>query len=382
MKSYDFIFAGGGLSGTMLLYLFLQTPLRNKKFLLIDKQLRRRYSRQWSYWMNQKTPFDHLVTKQWKAFSVYVGQINKEFPLNDYTISLLESEKYFSFVDSYCKGISNVKYLEDMVVNINDANDHAVVTTANDQYYAKYVFDSTVSYDSIRKTNGLTMTGLGVSLQTSDKVFDPSFMTFMDFRGSCENDLMFLYVMPITRSFAYIDVAHVTNAATSDLPRKHEEYIKSYIGKYLQNTNYTIHRKKFEEIGLMDNDVRRLAGKHVLQIGAKAGLIKATTSYGFVNIYNDSKMIVESFVKSGKPKFIKTKNQLHHTIDSAMLDLMHQCPEDVKNMYYQMFAKQNSGDKILAYLNEELSVLDSLKVITKVDPRPMAKIFQKRITNG
>lgn len=379
MKKYDFIFAGGGLSGTMLLYFLLLSPFKNHKFLLIDKNLHSHPYRQWSFWTNRETPFDNVVTKQWKKFSVHFENNSQELQIHNYHIALLESTKYYSFIEKEIKQFPNITCIEDDVLNIQNNEGLPKVRTAKETYTADFVFDSTFSRETESTSQKLFMQGLGATVTTKENAFDPGVITFMDFRGSPEKELLFFYLMPFTEKQAIIDVAHITSDVSHNVASEHERLVHTYLRDVLHIKHFSFDKKKFEKIPLIDLHINRLSGDRILRIGAAGGLIKKTTSYGFINILKDSEMIVKSLSKYGDLRKLYAPSKMTRDIDSAMLDLMQKNPVAVKKMYSELFGKPVKGDTILAYLNDELSPLESIKLITRVNPKPMAEIFQKRV---
>lgn len=376
MKDFDIIFAGGGLSGTMLLYSLLQSSYKDHRFLLIDKTLQHHPYSQWSFWTTHNTPLDSILTKSWRSFDVSIDSVNQDFSLQTYTLSLLESLHYYSFIKEELNRFPNVTYIEDTVLTLTSNGDRAVVQTEHEQYEASFVFDSTTS---AIPHNGISIQGLGALVTTKDNVFDADKVTFMDFRDIPENELCFFYVLPISQKQAYIDIAHVSSENASVLNSKHKKWLRSYLRNTLNIQTYTIEKEQFHSIPLWNNHLKRRVEKRVLKIGAAGGLIKSTTSYGFINILKDTEMIVESLTQHGDLRKIYTPSRITGLLDSAMLELMQKNPRAVRKMYAELFEESVKGDTILAYLNDELSYFETLKLLTRVNPKPMAEIFQQRV---
>lgn len=376
-KHYDFIFAGGGLSSTMLLYFFLQGSFSSKKFLLIDKNLPKRPYRQWSYWVKGDTPFDQIVTKKWSMFDVYFKNKHIDLPLQNYSLSLLESAKYYAFVNNIFKKSPNVECVKENVINIDSRNVKPLVYSDKHSYSADYVFDS-ISYKDLNATHNLYMQGVEASVVSQADAFNPNVLTFMDFRNAPANELVFFYVLPITKRHAFIDVAHTT----IDTKLDYEKLLNEYIRKNFQTGKFSLHQKSFEKIPLGNNIPQRRVGKRVFKIGAAGGLIKPTTSYGFSNILKDSRAIVNSFsFKTGVGEYY-VPSRISRVIDSVMLELMQRDSAAVRKMCSELIYGLKSGDSLLAYLSDELSLLESLKLITRVNPKPMAEIFKQRIKDS
>lgn len=383
MKKYDFIFAGGGLSATVLLYFFLQSPLKESKFLVIDTHLRHSSPRGWSFWLDRSSPFDDIVTKKWKKFAVSFPNKNYTFSLKNYEISYLESKNYYTFIDKVLSEHTNVHVIKDEVTSIKDSEDYAYVYTPKRIFQGKFVFDSATYQElSMRDTDYLVLQGLGGEVVTKESIFNPDSMVFMDFRESPTDELLFYYSMPITQNKAYIDVAHVIKRNKYIPKNTYTKLLDTYIKNTLGIRMYTFRNKQYAKIPLHVIQGNRTIKKHVLLIGTKGGKVNPISSYGFVNILNDSEKIVEGFVKNGKVGRLGVSSKLTQLIETAMTDLMKNNPTVVKQMYKEMFGgKYTTGDNMLAFLNNDLAVLESIKLISQVNPKPMADTFRNEIMN-
>jgi lycopene beta-cyclase len=58
---YDIIIAGCGAAGLSLAYHLLQSPLRDRSLLLIDRDTGVHNDRTWCFWSDRLTPFDDTI---------------------------------------------------------------------------------------------------------------------------------------------------------------------------------------------------------------------------------------------------------------------------------------------------------------------------------
>jgi lycopene beta-cyclase len=50
MPDYDFILSGGGLAGLSLAYHLINSPLRDRSILIVDKDAKQQNDRTWCFW--------------------------------------------------------------------------------------------------------------------------------------------------------------------------------------------------------------------------------------------------------------------------------------------------------------------------------------------
>lgn len=377
MKHYDYIIAGGGLSGTLLLYLFLKSPLKNNSFLIIDKNMTKHPRRQWSFW-TKSVPFDSIISKKWNLFDIRIEHFQKDYSLAAYTIYLLESHKYFKFISEMIHLNPQVTVLEDEIVSIENNQTGATVRTKNDTYTANYVFDSTsLSMNPSHINRTLWMQGGSFFVETKDTIFNPAKMTFMDVLSPFKNKVFFYYVLPLSLNQAFVETAQINARKEEQNYNQHEQLVIEYLERRFQLKKFAIQKVDFGSIPLIDGSFSRYDGAHIVRIGAKGGLIKSTTSYALTSILKDNQMIVNSFIKYRKPKQFYTRNVLIRFLDSAMLELMEKNPQAVQKMYDDLFRTNSKGDDMLAYLSEELSVLKMIQLMKNVDSKAITEIIKQ-----
>jgi lycopene beta-cyclase len=59
MKSYDIIIAGGGAAGLSLACHLVQSPLRDRRVLIVEQDAKDQNDRTWCFWTDGPTLFDN-----------------------------------------------------------------------------------------------------------------------------------------------------------------------------------------------------------------------------------------------------------------------------------------------------------------------------------
>jgi lycopene beta-cyclase len=67
---YDYIIAGAGAAGLSLAWQMLHSPLKDKKVLIIDNDLKPRDDKTWCFWHSDQPPFQKIIHKKWSRVEV------------------------------------------------------------------------------------------------------------------------------------------------------------------------------------------------------------------------------------------------------------------------------------------------------------------------
>ncbi len=102
VNEFDFILAGGGLSGLSLLYEILSTPsLSEKRILIIDSERRLTNDRTWSFWELPEYHIPNIPSKQWR-YGKLIDQAGSSINFNfePFTYRTIRSSDYYMKVYS------------------------------------------------------------------------------------------------------------------------------------------------------------------------------------------------------------------------------------------------------------------------------------------
>ena len=180
---YDYIIAGSGCAGLSLLYTLLQTPsLQHKSILVIDKEQKKSNDRTWCFW--EKTPglFESIVHAKWNTLEFLSTDFKKELDLETYTYKMILGLDFYNFVLKYSQKFENVTFLQETIIAIDTRVESAVLTTLENSYTARYVFNSTNLFNpKITEQNSLLQHFKGWVIKSEKSIFNPKVGRLMDF---------------------------------------------------------------------------------------------------------------------------------------------------------------------------------------------------------
>ena len=367
---YDYIIAGSGCAGLSLLYKILQTPsLQNKSILVIDKDQKKSNDRTWCFWEKNPGPFESIVYAKWNKLEFLSTDFKKELNLESYTYKMIQGIDFYNFIINYAKKFKNVSFVQESINSIDNIDKKAVLKTTKNTYTANYIFNSTNLFNpKINEQNSLLQHFKGWLIKTEKPVFNPEIGRLMDFRVSQENGATFVYVLPTSTTEALVEY---TLFSPRVLEREvYTSELKKYIKEELGIDNYTLIHQESGVIPMSLEKFEQNPKQNVINIGTSGGYTKASSGYTFQFIQKNIKEIINNLVE-GNNLIQQTsfKNKYYQWTDRTLIDVLLSNKLTGKDVFTKMFQKV-PAEKILAFLGNESSFIEDLKVFTSFPVKP------------
>jgi lycopene beta-cyclase len=379
---YDFIIAGGGLSGLSLACCMTSSALRDRSILIVDRDPKQRDDRTWGFWSNTPTPFDAAISHSWDHLQV-VGEDDAPhvIPLTGgYRYHVIRGLDFYRHIREKLAPFDNVTFLHGRVDSIEDGRDAACVTVEGTPHYARWVFNSLPQASpSDQAFQYLKMHFRGWEVLTATPSFDPDTVTFMDFRTPQEGEMRFFYVLPYAADRALVEF---TLFSETILRRSaYEEALRTYLAEVLKIDSYTILAEEAGAVSITDDPLLRTLGKRIMAIGARAGRIKPSTGYAFIRVQKDCREIVDSLLLHGHPFDVPDDPDLHDILDAVLLRVIARQGHQVQSAFGMMF-RRNPIESILRFLDESSTPGENLRVIASMPPGTFVKALYQLATSG
>ena len=367
---YDYIIAGSGCAGLSLLYKILQTPsLQNKSILVIDKDQKKSNDRTWCFWEKNPGPFESIVYAKWNKLEFLSTDFKKELNLESYTYKMIQGIDFYNFVINYAKKFKNVSFVQETINSIDNIDKKAVLKTTKNRYTANYIFNSTNLFNpKINEQNSLLQHFKGWVIKTEKPVFNPEIGRLMDFRVSQENGATFMYVLPTSTTEALVEY-------TLFSPRVLDKEVytlelKKYIKEELEIDNYTLIHQESGVIPMSLAKFEQNPKLNVINIGTSGGYTKASSGYTFQFIQKNIIEIINNLVEGNNIiQQTSFKNKYYQWTDRTLIDVLLSNKLTGKDVFTKMFQKV-PAEKILAFLGNESSFIEDLKVFTSFPVKP------------
>ena len=375
-SKFDYIIVGGGLSGLHLSYCFLNDKyFKDYSILIIDKGKAKKQDNYFSFWESGAGNWDTILKNKWNKGYFFSSKGKVEMDFSDYNYKTLSSLKFKGHVKKKIKKNKKFKIINDTILKIREENNDVVVVGNKRNYYAKHIFDSRLSSGTIKKLKNHTSLKqhfVGWVVKTNKKKFNKKSFVFMDYRIRDKNSTAFTYVLPFKKDEALIEHTYFSKDECNK--ELYEFYIKNYLNKYYNISNFKILKSESGVIPMTIYPFHKDSTKNITKIGTAGGWVKPSTGYSFKNCEKFSLKILEN-IKNDKDFRIVPKKG-YFFLDNILLGVLSKYNYRGETIFYRLI-KRNSTKKILRFLNEESSLLDIIKIIISMRSIYFLKVFIK-----
>jgi lycopene beta-cyclase len=404
MTHYDYILSGGGLAGLSLAYHLINSPLRDRSILIIDKDAKQQNDRTWCFWEEQPTLFDEIAYRVWHRLRFVGDDFTREFDLAPYRYQMIRGIDFYDFTREKLSQCSNITFVRGNIDRVDDGADQATVTVDGQSFSGAWVFDSTLppalrgsvptGVEALAGDMGQPESRLkplvqngryhhlnqhfrGWEIETDRPFFNPQLPTLFDFRTPQAGHMRFVYTLPFAENRALIEYTLFSSHLLTS-----EEYdagLKMYIEGVLKIKQYTINHVEAGVIPMTDHPFPRRLGQRVMSIGTKGGRVKPSTGYAFLRIQRDSAAIVQSLVQHDQPFDLPARRGRFALHDSILLNIMTHYPDDLKPIFTIMF-KHNPIHRVFRFLDETATSRDEVRFIASLPPwRFLQALFRLKV---
>jgi lycopene beta-cyclase len=370
MRPYDFIIAGGGAAGLSLACQLIQSPLRDRSILIVEKDAKDQNDRTWCFWADRPTRFEGIVYRSWRRLRFVGPSYTSVLDLHPYRYQMIRGIDFYRFARQELAAFPNVEFRQGSVERIADGDDHATVAVDGQPYAAEWVFDSRFRLlgfapDS-RRYHCLHQYFHGWEIETEGDAFDPQAPTFLDFRTPQQGAMRFWYVLPLSARRALVE--YVACTAPERAAENHTNALRQYLQTNMGISEYRILAREGGASPLTDYPFPRRVGRRVMAIGVAGGRVNPTSGYAFMRIQRDSAAIAGSLLRMGHPFDLPPDSPRYRLYDAILLDLMAHQSQSIGPIFAALF-QHNPIQRIFRFLDEAGSPWENLRLIATLPPR-------------
>ena len=368
MNHYDYIIAGAGGAGLSLVFHLLQTRLRDRSILIIDKDNKERNDRTWCFWEQEAGPFEEIVYRRWSRMHFHGEAYSELLDLRPYQYKMIRSRDFYQHVKSRIAEHPDVNWQSAEVASLRETGAGAEVITTDGTVTANWVFSSLRDPLEREHLNGyqyLLQHFKGWVIRTPAGFFRPEEATLMDFRVEQHDECRFFYVLPTDERTALVEF---TLFSPTLLPTSaYDAELKQYLHQFLSLDTYSVVREEFGVIPMTDQPFPSQQSEHIINLGTAGGMTKPSTGYTFRRIQQDSEQLVGSLLRTGEPaRHPSVWNRRFQLYDSTLLHVMNRNEYAAKQIFTDIF-RCNPANRVLRFLDEDTNFGQELQVANAVD---------------
>ena len=380
--TFDHIFCGAGASASLLmLELDRRGLLEGKRVLLADPGFHSRHDKTFCFWSEVQDPIlQDLSPVISHAWSTVEDMDSRQVALHPWRYYYVSSRDLHSRMAELA-AMRGWTILTERVDEILSDEAGPVVRIGETTYQALHVYDSrTPAYLSpAAGETHLLQSFEGWVIRPHHHVFQPDTFRFMDFRIAQDGQTQFVYVLPFAPDKALVEVtrfgaAHIT-------PVEAQKILTAYIADHYGI--YDLLEKEHGCIPMSNCAMESKALEGVINLGGRAGMIKASTGYAFRNMYEHARNIADQLEAQGTAS-VKTLNAKRSSsgrfafYDALLLDILGQHPESGRGIFTSLITRVNYG-RIFRFLDEKTSIGEEVSIFRSLPFGPFIRSLARRM---
>ncbi len=386
LPKYDVIIAGAGLAGLSLASMLADHPvLGSKKVLIVDRDDKVANDRTWCFWARPDEPLPGVPEHRWDACVFYASGFECRFPTEPYQYRMVRGSDFYRWSRERIATNPNMAWLKAGIRHI-DAETGRVETDAG-VFTADLVFNSALVNRTVLPETPLfeapftQIKGAGEGnhvrllqhfkgwlVETATPVFDPSCVTFMDFRIPQDGDTRFVYVLPFSPTRALVEFTVFSPALLQ--ADAYDRHLNDYLKKFLGCSEYRVEETEFGIIPMTDAAFPPVSGSRVVNIGTAGGYVKGSSGYAFKRTQRKLRALVDNWAQTGAVHPEVAASPAHFQwFDSILLHVLHKKGDLGGEVFRRMFASL-SPQTVFRFLDEDSTFAENLSVMATAPKAP------------
>ena len=367
---YDYIVSGLGCAGMSFLVQLLDSgKFDDKKILAIDQSEKKSNDRTWCFWEKATGPFESIVYKSWNHLRFFSEGFSREMDIDPYRYKMIRGLDFYRYCLHRIRAAENVEVRYGQVSRLQSDTMGTSLYLDTEKISARFIFNSVPFPDKKPDARyfSLLQHFTGWIIETSQSVFDPARATLMDFRTGQQHGTTFVYVMPFGADKALVEYTVFSEALLE--PSQYATGIRDYLA-LTGVTDYRIVETEFGVIPMTNRPFLKNE-HHVFHLGSAGGETKPSSGYTFSFIQKRVRQLVRDLATYGEPQPEK-KMRRFGFYDSVLLNVLATGKMTGASVFSDLFAR-NQAEDIFAFLDNESSIRQDLRVIGSLPKRPFLR---------
>lgn len=366
------------MAGLSLAYYLLQSPLRDKSILILDRARKNQNDRTWCFWerslkSSDKYPFESILFRVWNSVSFHGTTYAGPIDLGAYQYKMLRGIDFYTFIQTELAKWPNVEQKQATINRIKDTPQGGFVIANDEPYIADYVFDSTFALKLDQPDNhNLLQHFKGWVITAENPCFNPKQPEIMDFRVAQHGDCRFVYILPFDEKTALVEFTLFNAVLLTDA--EYDAELQRYIERFLDTGTYQITEIENGVIPMSDEATEENPSEHVVRIGTAGGFTKPSTGYTFQRTQRYLQTIVQKLVETGKPNrqvpWFKCRFKFY---DSIFLNVLEKHRHPADDVFTRVYTR--NAQRIFAFLDEDTRLIDEFRLFATLPFWPFIRAF-------
>ena len=361
---YDYVFIGMGASNGLMLLEFIKRGYQHtKRIAVIEKAQKNTNDKTYCFWSSP----DASIVKDLSSIISYQYQFvqtnaTKVQSIQDQPYHCIRSIDFYNLLQATIAS-HPIDVFDAQVDAVNPQLNHVEIAFDSKAIKGAIVFDSRPPNFTPEANNKsyLLQTFFGYHIRLKDAVLNTDTFQMMNFDVDQSNYTQFVYNLPYAPNECLVELTRF-GVDTIDV-----DYAKKILDDKI-STEFGDYEIIAEEEGCIPMTVLKhpaSTNDRIINMGARANLIKPTTGYGFKKMYE----FAAAFENSVKSESSKTRFLFY---DHLLLIILIRWPNLGKKIFTALFQK-NSIQAIFSFLEEKSRVSAEIKIFASLPIFPFLR---------
>jgi lycopene beta-cyclase len=361
---YDYVFIGMGASNGLMLLEFIKRGYhQTKRIAIIEPQQKNKNDKTYCFW---SSPNDTIVKDLSSIISHQYQFVqtnnNKVQSIQDQPYYCIKSIDFYNLVHEAIASHPFDKY-DAPLVALHPLTDSIEIIIEQQVITGAIVFDSRppVFTQEVRNQSYLLQSFFGYHIRLQNPILHVDTFQMMNFDVDQSCHTQFLYNLPYAPNECLVELTRFgVDTIDIDYAKKIlDEKIKAQFGAY---------EIVAEEEGCIPMTVLKQSAstdKRIINMGARANLIKPTTGYGFKKMH----AFASAFENPAQAPLTKARFLFY---DHLLLIILIRWPELGKKIFTALF-QNNTIQRIFSFLDEKSGISEEVKIFASLPIVPFLK---------
>ena len=372
----DLLILGGGCAGLSLAMRLAELGSRCPRIVVLENRRCYVNDRTWCFWGDETAQLRHLTLHQWPAVTVKNAGRSVRIDCSNTPYQMLAAEHFYREALAVIARAGQISLLMGVPV-VAEAQWSAgrwQVETAAGRISAARVVDTRPLQTPVRGGALLWQSFYGHEIECEDAIFDPACASLMDFLPATRDRIAFVYVLPVSRHRALVEVTvfGIEPLHAPDLVLE----LDAAVAQRVNGAAFTVLRSE-HGILPMGSVLPALPGrnKSYVRVGLTAGGARPATGYAFQRIQRWAIACASAIAKGGLPTPHSADPLLLQQMDRLFLKVIRQEPAMAPLLFMSLFESVDA-QRVIRFLSDRGTLADYAAMVSALPSKPfLSQLF-------
>ncbi len=358
-KKFDIAILGGGCAGLSLARELINLSYP-KRVIIIEPRTIYEHDRTWCFWAEARHSLSEIVSNQWQHWRFSSQNYLVEQTGRSLSYQQIRSSNFYQACLESIATRPNIELRQGLAAKtVSIIDDLVSIGTDKGPITADLVID-TRPRQPHDDTAMLWQVFSGADIETKLSCFEPLTAGLMENMKSDATGLKFTYVLPTTKHRALVQTTRFS--LTKIPPERLDAEFHTDLDAIIQGP-VTLKRWERGCLPMGQTRIHSDTSSRIIPGGQAAGVLRASSGYGFLRIQAWARALADELVKGGTPHAKPFGSPLERNMDAIFLAALSRSPHLAASWFIRL-AEYLTGDEFGQLMSQSPSLSSWLKVVS------------------